>query len=68
MARGERADGSDAVAHARCPEGDGWDVRLVVAITGAGPKAIGSTAAMDAHRRAPRRSTRAWIALGRAPI
>ena len=45
MARGERPDGSDAVAHA-IPEGDGWDVRLVVAITASGPKAIGSTAAM----------------------
>jgi len=31
---------------AEIPEGDGWDVRLVVAITASGPKAIGSTAAM----------------------
>jgi diphosphomevalonate decarboxylase len=49
MARGERPDGTDAVAHAlpeQGPDGDGWDLRLVVAITASGPKAIGSTAAM----------------------
>ncbi len=45
MARGARADGSDAVAHP-LETGVGWDVRLVVAITAAGEKAIGSTAAM----------------------
>ncbi|HVY40732.1 MAG TPA: diphosphomevalonate decarboxylase [Polyangia bacterium] len=45
MARGQRADGRDAVARP-LEAGDGWDVRLVVAITAAGEKTIGSTAAM----------------------
>ncbi len=45
MAPGSRADGHDAVAHA-LDSGAGWEVRLVVAITAAGEKAIGSTAAM----------------------
>jgi diphosphomevalonate decarboxylase len=45
MSRGTRPDGRDAVAHA-LDAGAGWDVRLVVAITAAGEKTIGSTAAM----------------------
>ena len=45
MARGARADGSDAAAHP-LDAGTGWNVRLVVAITAAGEKALGSTAAM----------------------
>nr|UXE44255.1 hypothetical protein Hi04_10k_c1556_00011 [uncultured bacterium] len=45
MARGTRPDGRDAVARA-LEAGAGWDVRLVVAITAAGEKTIGSTAAM----------------------
>jgi diphosphomevalonate decarboxylase len=45
MARGTRADGGDAAA-APIAGGDGWDVRLVVAITAAGEKSLGSTAAM----------------------
>jgi diphosphomevalonate decarboxylase len=45
MARGARADGSDAAAHP-LDGGAGWNVRLVVAITAAGEKALGSTAAM----------------------
>ena len=46
MAAGERADGSDAVARQLlAPES--WPVRLVVAMTEVGPKAIGSTEAMD---------------------
>ncbi|HXU63765.1 MAG TPA: diphosphomevalonate decarboxylase [Polyangia bacterium] len=45
MARGTRADGRDAVARP-LDEAAGWDVRLVVAITAAGEKTIGSTAAM----------------------
>jgi diphosphomevalonate decarboxylase len=45
MARGARADGTDAAAHP-LDAGDGWNVRLVVAITAAGEKALGSTAAM----------------------
>ena len=49
MARGERADGRDAVASPLGLRDDGpaWDVRLVVAITAAGEKAEGSTSAMD---------------------
>lgn len=60
MARGERADGRDAVA-APVGAGDGdrsgaplspaWDVRLVVGITAAGEKAEGSTSAMDRTAR-----------------
>jgi len=47
MARGERADGHDAVA-APVAGGDAWtDVRLVVAVTSVAAKAIGSTEAMD---------------------
>jgi diphosphomevalonate decarboxylase len=60
MARGERADGSDAIARP-LPDGDGWDVRLVVAITAAGPKAIGSTAAMT-HTARTSPYYDAWIA------
>jgi len=46
MAAGERSDGSDACAQALLPAG-AWDVRLVVAITAEGPKAIGSSQAME---------------------
>lgn len=46
MSAGSRADGSDAVAHDLLDEG-AWDVRLCVAITAEGAKAIGSTAAME---------------------
>jgi len=60
MARGERADGTDAVARA-LPEGDGWDLRLVVAITAVGPKAMGSTAAMT-HTARTSPFYDAWIA------
>jgi diphosphomevalonate decarboxylase len=59
MARGERADGADAVAHA-LPEGDGWDLRLVVAITAKGPKVMGSTAAMT-HTARTSPYYEAWI-------
>jgi diphosphomevalonate decarboxylase len=60
MARGERADGADAVARP-LQEGDGWDLRLVVAITASGPKAMGSTAAMTlTARTSPYHD--AWIA------
>ena len=50
MARGERPDGSDCFARpleATAP----WDVRLVIAVTAAGPKPLGSTAAMDRTAR-----------------
>jgi diphosphomevalonate decarboxylase len=60
MARGERADGSDAVAHPM-PEADGWEVRLVVALTATGPKAIGSTAAMT-HTSRTSPFYAAWLA------
>ena len=60
MARGESADGGDAVARA-LPEGDDWDVRLVVAITATGPKAMGSTAAMT-HTARTSPFYDAWIA------
>jgi len=49
MAAGTRPDGSDAVAAPIEPLGawlDPWDVRLVVAVTSAGPKQLGSTEAM----------------------
>jgi diphosphomevalonate decarboxylase len=46
MARGERPDGRDAVA-AAIDGGQGWDVRLVIAVTSEGAKAIGSTLAME---------------------
>jgi diphosphomevalonate decarboxylase len=46
MAAGSRADGSDAVAAPVEPLGAPWELRLVVAVTSAGPKAIGSTEAM----------------------
>jgi diphosphomevalonate decarboxylase len=45
MAAGEATDGSDAVAH-QLLDGKAWDVRLCVAITAEGSKAIGSSAAM----------------------
>jgi diphosphomevalonate decarboxylase len=46
MSAGSSADGSDAVAHNLLDE-SAWDVRLCVAITAEGAKAIGSTAAME---------------------
>jgi len=50
MHAGARADGADAFA-SPIPEGDGWAVRLVVAVTAAGEKAIGSTEAMERTAR-----------------
>ena len=46
MSAGTRTDGADAVAHGLLDE-QSWDVRLCVAITAEGEKAVGSTAAMD---------------------
>jgi diphosphomevalonate decarboxylase len=46
MAPGEDPDGGDAVAHQILPA-EAWDVRLVVAITSQGSKAIGSGEAME---------------------
>jgi len=59
MQAGTRDDGGDA--HARpLLEGDAWPLRLVVAVTAEGPKAIGSTEAM---RRTAQTSPyyQAWI-------
>jgi len=59
MQAGAREDGSDAYARP-LPEGDAWPLRLVVAVTSEGPKAIGSTEAM---RRTAQTSPyyKAWI-------
>ena len=59
MARGARPDGVDAIAHPLAA-GDGWDVRLVVAITAAGAKPMGSTAAMD-HTARTSPYYEAWV-------
>jgi diphosphomevalonate decarboxylase len=60
MVRGARADGSDAAAHP-IEAGAGWEVRLVLALTATGEKALGSTAAM---RRTAETSPfhHAWLA------
>jgi diphosphomevalonate decarboxylase len=51
MAPGARPDGRDAIA-APVPGGDAWDdLRLVVAVTSAAAKAVGSTAAMERTAR-----------------
>ncbi len=50
MAPGVRADGADAVARPLADERH-WDVRLCVAMTAAGAKAIGSTEAMERTAR-----------------
>jgi diphosphomevalonate decarboxylase len=50
MAPGERADGSDAVA-APVAGGEWPDLRLVVAVTSEGAKAVGSTEAMERTSR-----------------
>jgi diphosphomevalonate decarboxylase len=61
MAPGQRADGADAVA-APVNGGDSWgDVRLVVAVTSAGPKAVGSTDAME-HTARTSPYYAAWVA------
>jgi diphosphomevalonate decarboxylase len=54
MARGVRADGRDAVAAPVASDvasEAAWDLRLVVAVTAVGEKALGSTAAMDSTAR-----------------
>lgn len=50
MRPGVFSDGTDAAA-APIPEGDGWNVRLIVAVTSEGPKHIGSTEAMERTSR-----------------
>ncbi len=47
---GKRADGEDSFATAIAGP-DWWDLRVVIGITDAGPKSIGSTAAMEQTRR-----------------
>jgi diphosphomevalonate decarboxylase len=60
MAAGSRSDGSDAVARPLLDE-TAWDVRLCVAITASGEKAIGSTTAMaETARTSPYYP--AWLA------
>jgi diphosphomevalonate decarboxylase len=50
MSAGNRVDGGDAIAHPLQNEG-AWEICLCVAITAAGEKAIGSTAAMEQTAR-----------------
>jgi len=59
MSAGSRDDGSDAVAHPLLDE-RAWNVRLCVAITATGEKAIGSTAAMELTARTSP-YFRAWL-------
>jgi diphosphomevalonate decarboxylase len=67
MARGERADGRDAIA-APVAGGDAWhDLRLVVAVTSEAAKAIGSTEAMERTARTSPYYA-AWIASVRADL
>ena len=60
MEAGLRADGADACAHPLLGPAD-WDLRLVVALTSKGEKAIGSTQAMD-HTAATSPYHAAWLA------
>ncbi len=60
MARGQRADGRDAHARQLLAPG-AWDVRLVVAMTQVGPKAMGSSEAMALTARTSPYYA-AWIA------
>lgn len=50
MQRGERGDGIDSRAFPLAAA-SGWDVEMVVAVVGAGPKPIGSTDAMERSRK-----------------
>lgn len=57
---GERADGTDSHGVAVAPA-DWWDVRMVVAVVAAGPKAVGSTEGMvRTERTSPYYA--AWVA------
>jgi diphosphomevalonate decarboxylase len=60
MDAGVRADGADACARPLL-DANAWDLRLVVALTAKGEKALGSTAAMD-HTAATSPYHAAWIA------
>lgn len=59
MARGERADGRDAVAHVLAESGH-WPLQVVVAVSDRGRKSVGSTEGMQ---RTARTSPfyRAWV-------
>jgi diphosphomevalonate decarboxylase len=57
--RGERADGSDSIAEPLLPPAD-WDVRVVVAITHTGPKAVSSREGMTRAAASPLYP--AWVA------
>jgi diphosphomevalonate decarboxylase len=50
MARGQQPDGSDCFARP-LDAAPAWELRLVIAVTAAGPKPLGSTAAMDRTAR-----------------
>ena len=59
MKAGALADGSDAIA-IPVPDGEAWQLRLIVAVTAEEEKAIGSTEAMDrTERTSP--YYRAWV-------
>jgi diphosphomevalonate decarboxylase len=60
MSPGQRADGADALARP-LPDAEGWEVRLVVAVTATGPKAIGSGEAMS-RTAATSPYYEAWVA------
>jgi diphosphomevalonate decarboxylase len=66
MARGTAPDGADAVAHPLAA-GEGWDVRLVVAVTARGEKPLGSTAAMELTARTSPFYA-AWVAAAEADL
>ena len=57
--RGERADGSDSVAEPLLAAGD-WELRVVVAITHSGPKAVSSREGMARAATSPLYP--AWVA------
>jgi diphosphomevalonate decarboxylase len=60
---GAAPDGSDALPRTILGP-DAWDVRLVVALAGTGPKAVGSTEGMERTRRTSP-YYEAWLALCR---
>jgi diphosphomevalonate decarboxylase len=63
---GERADGADSFARAIAGPGD-WDLRLVVGVSDPGPKALGSTQAME-QTRLTSPYYAAWIETARAQL
>ncbi len=63
--RGQRADGSDSVAESLLGASD-WDVRVVVAITHSGPKAVSSRDGMTRAAASPLYP--AWVAGAEADL